>query len=99
VIQNLLDDVTNFGFIPNGGRIYYLNRSQPPVLSEMVIALLLYDSRFAGMPIWRDAADLGAAYKDLDHTIGPRADSITILLACDSACSGPRPLLPYATQH
>lgn len=36
VIDNLLDDVENFGFIPNGGRIYYLDRSQPPLLSEMV---------------------------------------------------------------
>jgi alpha,alpha-trehalase len=37
VVQNLLDDVENFGFVPNGGRIYYLNRSQPPVLSDMVL--------------------------------------------------------------
>lgn len=36
VINNLLDDVENFGFIPNGGRIYYLDRSQPPLLSEMI---------------------------------------------------------------
>lgn len=25
-------------FVPNGGRIYYLDRSQPPMLSEMVLA-------------------------------------------------------------
>jgi alpha,alpha-trehalase len=37
IIQNLLDDVNNFGFVPNGGRIYYLDRSQPPLLSEMVL--------------------------------------------------------------
>ena len=43
LVQNLLDDVANFGFVPNGGRIYYLNRSQPPVLSEMVLALLEAD--------------------------------------------------------
>lgn len=36
VINNLLDDIENFGFVPNGGRIYYLDRSQPPLLSEMV---------------------------------------------------------------
>ena len=42
VIQNLLDDVVNFGFIPNGGRIYYLDRSQPPLLSEMIINWLDY---------------------------------------------------------
>eukprot|EP01034_Spumella_vulgaris_P021312 gene21312-27342_t len=42
VINNLLDDILNFGFVPNGGRIYYLDRSQPPVLSEMVLDYYTY---------------------------------------------------------
>jgi alpha,alpha-trehalase len=42
VILNLLDDLQNFGFVPNGGRIYYLDRSQPPLLSEMVVSWLDY---------------------------------------------------------
>lgn len=37
LILNLLEDVNNYGFVPNGARIYYLDRSQPPVLSEMVM--------------------------------------------------------------
>lgn len=37
VVDNLVDDVRNFGFVPNGGRIYYLDRSQPPLLSRMVM--------------------------------------------------------------
>jgi alpha,alpha-trehalase len=28
-----------YGFVPNGSRIYYLNRSQPPLLSDMVKAV------------------------------------------------------------
>ena len=36
MIENFLDVVEQIGFIPNGGRIYYLNRSQPPLLSQMV---------------------------------------------------------------
>ncbi|KAH8059279.1 hypothetical protein JL721_9377 [Aureococcus anophagefferens] len=36
MILNLLDYVEAFGFVPNGGRTYYLNRSQPPLLSDMV---------------------------------------------------------------
>ncbi|CAG9831766.1 unnamed protein product [Diabrotica balteata] len=36
LIQNLLSMVERYGFIPNGGRVYYLNRSQPPLLSLMV---------------------------------------------------------------
>ncbi|ORY99570.1 glycoside hydrolase [Absidia repens] len=36
MIENFLDFVDTFGFMPNGARIYYLNRSQPPFLAEMV---------------------------------------------------------------
>ncbi|UKZ95675.1 uncharacterized protein TrAFT101_010497 [Trichoderma asperellum] len=35
-IENFLDFIDRFGFIPNGARLYYLNRSQPPLLSQMV---------------------------------------------------------------
>jgi alpha,alpha-trehalase len=36
IIENFLDFVEEFGFVPNGARIYYLNRSQPPLLTQMV---------------------------------------------------------------
>ncbi|KAJ2167443.1 hypothetical protein IW139_001083 [Coemansia sp. RSA 353] len=35
-IRNLLDLVTKHGFVPNGARVYYLSRSQPPLLALMV---------------------------------------------------------------
>lgn len=35
-IENFLDFVEQFGFVPNGARVYYLNRSQPPLLTQMV---------------------------------------------------------------
>ncbi|KAG2223974.1 hypothetical protein INT45_013431 [Circinella minor] len=38
MLLNFLDYVEEYGFIPNGARIYYLNRSQPPFLIEMVKA-------------------------------------------------------------
>ncbi|OAD65410.1 glycoside hydrolase family 37 protein [Phycomyces blakesleeanus NRRL 1555(-)] len=38
MIENFLDFIQEYGFIPNGARIYYLNRSQPPFLVEMVRA-------------------------------------------------------------
>lgn len=44
VVQNLIDFVNLYGFVPNGGRIYYLTRSQPPMLSEMVKVLM--EARF-----------------------------------------------------
>jgi len=35
-LQNFMDELDKFGFIPNGGRIYYLNRSQPPLFIHML---------------------------------------------------------------
>ncbi|KAJ1732194.1 hypothetical protein LPJ61_002165 [Coemansia biformis] len=35
-IQNLLTLVDKHGFVPNGARVYYLGRSQPPLLALMV---------------------------------------------------------------
>lgn len=42
VVNNLLNYVAEYGFVPNGGRIYYLTRSQPPMLSEMVKLIAQY---------------------------------------------------------
>ncbi|KAG6337380.1 hypothetical protein ID866_1703 [Astraeus odoratus] len=35
-LQNFMDELADFGFIPNGGRTYYLNRSQPPLFIHML---------------------------------------------------------------
>ncbi|CAJ0582729.1 unnamed protein product, partial [Mesorhabditis spiculigera] len=35
MIDNLVYMVKNHGFVPNGGRVYYLQRSQPPFLIRM----------------------------------------------------------------
>ncbi|KAI9454058.1 trehalase [Lactarius psammicola] len=35
-LENFMDEIERFGFIPNGGRIYYLNRSQPPLFIWML---------------------------------------------------------------
>lgn len=42
IIENFLDFVDTIGFIPNGARIYYLNRSQPPLLTLMVKSYVDY---------------------------------------------------------
>lgn len=36
MVDNFLGLVQDFGFVPNGSRKYYLNRSQPPMLTLMV---------------------------------------------------------------
>jgi alpha,alpha-trehalase len=48
VVDNLLYIVDTYGFVPNGGRIYYLSRSQPPVLTLMVH--LMYER--SGDVVW-----------------------------------------------
>ncbi|KAJ9102042.1 hypothetical protein QFC19_004970 [Naganishia cerealis] len=41
LLNNFMDLIDAYGFIPNGGRKYYLNRSQPPVFTLMVNAYVL----------------------------------------------------------
>ncbi|XP_041978627.1 uncharacterized protein LOC121732739 [Aricia agestis] len=36
MIENLLHLVDKIGYVPNGSRVYYLGRSQPPLLAAMV---------------------------------------------------------------
>jgi alpha,alpha-trehalase len=36
MLDNFLSIVEKYGFIPNGARVFYLNRSQPPLLTLMV---------------------------------------------------------------
>lgn len=38
MLENFLSIINRFGFIPNGGRIYYSERSQPPLLAGMIKA-------------------------------------------------------------
>ena len=47
VLLNFFDIVDQFGYIPNGSRIYYLNRSQPPLLVQMVKLYIDYTSDYS----------------------------------------------------
>lgn len=40
MLRNYFSVIDRYGFIPNGGRIYYLIRSQPPLLASMVKAYI-----------------------------------------------------------
>ncbi|XP_066389780.1 probable trehalase [Miscanthus floridulus] len=37
IVLNLVYMLEKYGFVPNGARSYYINRSQPPLLSSMVL--------------------------------------------------------------
>ncbi|XP_055694077.1 trehalase isoform X1 [Lutzomyia longipalpis] len=49
MLSNFLEIISRFGFIPNGGRVYYSQRSQPPLLAGMIKAYLEFtnDEEFA----------------------------------------------------
>ncbi|XP_060861354.1 trehalase-like isoform X2 [Metopolophium dirhodum] len=38
IIENIISMVDQFGFMPNGNRVFYLNRSQPPMLILMALS-------------------------------------------------------------
>ncbi|XP_055907519.1 trehalase-like [Eupeodes corollae] len=49
MILNFLSMIERFGFVPNGGRIYYAKRSQPPLLAAMIESYVDFtnDKKFA----------------------------------------------------
>ncbi len=55
--DNMLYLVNKYGFMPNGNRTFFLNRSQPPFLSEMVKDVYEY---------YKDEAWLSGAYSVLE---------------------------------
>lgn len=46
MIENFLDLVEDIGFVPNGARRYYENRSQPPLLTQMVRIYVEYTQNY-----------------------------------------------------
>ena len=44
LLANFMDMVELYGFLPNGGRKYYLNRSQPPVFTMVSLMAVLHPS-------------------------------------------------------
>ncbi|CAN2387887.1 trehalase (brush-border membrane glycoprotein) [Pristimantis euphronides] len=55
MIENFLYMVDSYGFVPNGGRVYYLNRSQPPFLTLMVES---YMNKQNNLTFLRESIDL-----------------------------------------
>ena len=63
MLENMIAVVHAYGFIPNGSRIYYLNRSQPPLFSQMLYRYIqrkLADADFIKRGL--DAADREYAF-------------------------------------
>ena len=90
IVDNLLDFVSRYGFVPNGGRVYYLTRSQPPLLSEMVRSLFeanrLYSRSLSALrsrlPLLEIEHDFWVTHRSKYPPGGPKA-ARSLPLECD----------------
>jgi alpha,alpha-trehalase len=92
MLENFLSMVNKYGFIPNGGRIYYTRRSQPPLLIPMVKSYVdaTNDIEFLRKNI--DTIEEEFQYWMKNHSVVVVKDGKGYTLARYSApSSGPRP--------
>lgn len=90
MLDNFLSVIDRFGFIPNGGRIYFIARSQPPLLSAMIKAYVdsTHDFNFAIASIDKLVREFDYFMTNktvlvrghrlaryIDHSSGPRPES------------------------
>ena len=66
MVDNFIYEVRHYGGVLNANRTYYLTRSQPPLLSQMIVAL---DPRFADRAWLAGARDALVAVHD--HWVSP----------------------------
>lgn len=76
IIENFLDLIDQFGFVPNAARIYYLNRSQPPLLSLMVQAYIDHTNDTSildrALPLLVQEHDFFMTNRSVDVEVGDR---------------------------
>ncbi|XP_051895879.1 trehalase [Pristis pectinata] len=92
MIENFLYLIHRFGFIPNGGRVYYQRRSQPPFLALMVESYILATNDKAFL-----TECIGLLDKEYEYWMKNRSVSITLggkthhLNLYNVEAAGPRP--------
>ncbi|XP_037913972.1 trehalase isoform X2 [Hermetia illucens] len=88
MLSNFLSIVERFGFIPNGGRVYYSKRSQPPLLAAMIQSYIEFtgDDEFAIKSV--DILEHEFEFWMNNHTHEINGH---ILAAYGDASTGPRP--------
>nr|QPK67214.1 Trehalase 2 [Rondotia menciana] len=92
MVTNFLSIVDRYGFIPNGGRVYYLKRSQPPLLIPMVQLLMEDKDELGYLKQNIDILDREFDYWMTQHTIDVDHEGKTLKLAMYMDNSqGPRP--------
>jgi alpha,alpha-trehalase len=80
IVDNFLFEVENYGSVLNANRTYYLTRSQPPFLSEMIRTVLEDQASFPATPAGRTQAHdwLAHAYSvaEKDHSTWTRSEHL-----------------------
>ncbi|KDR17472.1 Trehalase [Zootermopsis nevadensis] len=92
MLGNFFSIVENYGCIPNGGRIYYAKRSQPPMLLPMMKSYLDATNDITFLRDNIDILEREFDYWMTNHTISVEKDGKRYTLArYKDASSGPRP--------
>lgn len=100
MLDNFLYIVDKYGFIPNGGRIYYLKRSQPPLL---IPSVKIYYDHTEDLDYIRK--NIGTMEKEFsfwmnNHTVNVTMEGKNYTLAVyGDKSSGPRPESYYEDIH
>uniref|UniRef100_A0A2S2PC56 Trehalase n=1 Tax=Schizaphis graminum TaxID=13262 RepID=A0A2S2PC56_SCHGA len=96
MLINYVSMINTFGHIPNGGRIYYTKRSQPPMMLPMIHSYVeaTHDMQFLAENI--DMLEKEFTYWITYHTVdipikGKDNNTIYTLARYNDSSSGPRP--------
>nr|BAH28889.1 trehalase [Polypedilum vanderplanki] len=88
MLENFMSIVTRYGFIPNGGRIYYSLRSQPPLLAPMVKTYVETTNDIDFAVKYVDVLALEFNYWLANHTVQVKGHT---LARYGDKSNGPRP--------
>ncbi|KAJ8665424.1 hypothetical protein QAD02_007086, partial [Eretmocerus hayati] len=92
MLDNFVSIVDRYGFIPNGGRIYYAMRSQPPMLVPMVYEYLRHTNDYKWLENNLHLLEKEFEFWMTKRTVEVEKDGVTYLLArYYEESSGPRP--------
>lgn len=92
MLNNFIYIVDKYGLIPNGGRIYYLNRSQPPLLIPMIKLYLDYTHNTPFLAKHIHTLEAEFEYWLKNHTVSVQIKGVKYTLAVYGGTSwGARP--------
>lgn len=88
MLENFVNIVKEFGFVPNGGRIYYSGRSQPPLLTPMVRAYFDATGDYEFLEESLDVLEMEFEYWKEYHVVNVKGHDMYVYI--EKSC-GPRP--------